>query len=663
MRYGIAAAAFIMAVLFNAAYSNYWFQFGARAGSESEFNYGAELAIQTVIQQTGMMGSPGFWVGEDLSNGAFLQAGYLIVNQTASYPTQCDQVSLCAGYERINDGQAEWFYEYFPQNYGGSNFLGAIGPAGSAGANGTINTYGFYANGTQWIILFNGAVIGRVNLGAGNSGSHSPVAFGELANTTNNATAISPVLMENFSIYNGASFTPVITAYSYRGYGEGSQQGIQVPYGVQEMGDRVNHFAIGSGLAMPGDGTQLWGAGYSFNIKSEYGNLTNSTTNLAYSRIALNTAKVVYLNNSARAVFAGWKGSGFGSYTGASNSTTIVMESNITETAEWQLQYFVNVSSDYGKTEGTGWYYSNSIVNYGINATTIYHNSSVRDVFEGWSNGSRASEGSGRITSPIKLTAAWQLEYLLNITSQYGNTTKGGWKPANSSIEVSVYPIYKGINGGQRLSFYSWSNGNRNSSFTLEVSRPASVYAEFVKQYLYTIRAEDSYGNGLLATTFFVDGKEVNGTVWLFEGQRYNITRVYYKGLWIQTNTSGIVNSSSAPVISLPVYNVEILTRDIFGAPVNASAFLRFANGTASTFSTGADGSLVIADVPYGSATGTVKYFILSNGVNAKAGSGVISLTYITPLDLLAFIIIIAAAAAIYLYSSRRLHHQARAEG
>lgn len=650
---------FSLAAIANMANANYWFQFGARGGPTSEFNSGASLTIQTIAPQAVSTGAPAFWVGEDLANGAFIQVGYLVVNQTASYPSYCSLGLGCTQYENINAGQAEWFYEYFPANYQGSAFLGAIGPAGSVGTNGTMNTYGFYANGTEWKVLFDGKAVGNVNLGAATSGPHSPVSFGELANATNNGSVVRPVVMSNLSVYNGASFTPVTSAYSYRGFGDGSQQGVIVPYGVQELEDRVNYFAIGSGLAMPVNGTQLWGAGYNLEIKSEYGNIASNTQNLAYSKAAISAPRVAYVNNATRAVFTEWVGSGVGAYSGPLNSTNVVIESNLTEIAEWQVQYFVDVSSAHGASEGMGWYNANATVNYGINSTTIYQNSTVRNVFRGWSNGVNASGGTVTAAAPMKLAANWQLQYLLNLTAQYGNTTGSGWKPANSTVAVSVYPTYNSIDSLTRLSFYSWSNGNRNSSFTLNLSHPLSLNAEFMKQYLYMIQAVDSYGNRIGATSFYANGREVNSTVWLFGGQRYNVTQAYYKGLWIPVKSSVVVNSSSVTQIRLPVYNVEISTRDIFGIPVNASAKLRFSNGTTAEFSTGNQGSLLIADAPYGSATGTVSYFIITNHI--IAGNGItVNLIFLTPLDLIAFAIIIIAAILIYTHSSKRLRHRSQ---
>ena len=286
-----------------AAHANYWFQVGARGGYQSEFNSGAEATIQTIVPQNVSTGNPAFWVGETLSNGAFIQAGYMIANQTASYPSYCSISAGCTDYENISANQAEWFFEYFPEGYNGSSFLGKIGPAGSAGINGSFNTYGFYSSGDTWNILFDGNVVGSIGLGTSGSGIHSPVAFGEIANATNNKSEVRPVAIYNFSYFDGSRFILIPEGFSYAGFGVGSSTGIKVPYGIAENGSRVNYFFVGSGFGIPANGTELWGSGYSIKINSEYGRTNSTVINNAYSQYVASEPMYIYIGNGTREEF------------------------------------------------------------------------------------------------------------------------------------------------------------------------------------------------------------------------------------------------------------------------------------------------------------------------------------------------------------------------
>lgn len=657
-RYFLLLAVLSVALLFNLALAGYWFQFGVRGGITEEFNQGANIEIQTITPQDASTGSPAFWVGEDLANGAFLQIGYLVVNQTGSYPSYCSVNSGCAQYENINQSQAEWFYEYFPQGYYGSDFLGAIGPAGSAGKNATINAYGFYYNVSKWDFLFNGNVVGSVNLGNASSGFHTPVAFGELANASNNKAIVSPVIMQNLSVYKDGKFVPAQNGYAYVGFGSGSQTNIPEPYGVVELDSRVNYFQVGSGLPVPQNGTNLWTAGYYLAIKSQYGNLTSKTEELVYSKIRLSTPRVVNVGNGERAVFIGWEGSGFGSYSGQSNTTTISIESNISEVEEWQLQYYLDTSSDYGTSTGTGWYNANATVYYGLNASTIYNNGTSRNVFQGWRNGSSSSpNGSLVITKPTLLGAIWQRQYFVNATSDYGNVSGGGWQAGNATDILSVSPLTVGINSTSRLAFYSWSNGNQNSSLPLYLTAPVKIHAAFRKQYLYEMQALDGAGNRIQANGLYANGKEVNNTGYFFSGQTYNVTQVNYKGVWIPVSESVIVDSSGVAEIKLPVYSVEVTAKDIFGIPIDAAVSVKFSNGTIFNGDLGSGGSLIIPDVPYGDATGVAQASVFTSSFQSSGGVPV-NLIFVTPFDILVFLPVMAVAALIYLYSSRKLQHQ-----
>jgi hypothetical protein len=647
-------AIFSLSIACNIAYAGYWFQFGVRAGNSGEFNQGASVSIQTIAPQNVSTGAPAFWVGDDLENSAFLQIGYLVVNETGSYPSYCDIGQGCTSYEDIGAGQAEWFYEYFPSGYSGSAFLGAVGPAGSAGVNGTFNNYGFYYSNGRWDFIFNGNNVGSVNLNASNSGAHTPVAFGELANASNGKAIIRPVIMQNLSMYSDGAFTPLATGYSYVGYGSGSQEDIPVPYGVAELNNRVDYFEVGSNVTKPADGSQLWSLGYNLNIRSKYGNLTGTTKDIAYSRIMISAPQTVYLGNGTRVEFSGWEGTGIGSYSGNSNATEVSMNGNITEVAQWKTQYLVTILSDHGRVNGTGWYAPNSTVAYGINSTLVYGNSSSRYLFGGWSIGANQSKSTIRATSPLVIKANWQPQYLVNATAQYGNVSGAGWFPANTTDTLSVGPQYVQINSTSRYGFYSWSNGQTNRSLVILINRPYSLYGSFRKQYRYSIQAVDEAGDSIYAGNLYANGQEINNTPYLFGGQAYNITTAYYKGVWMPVNRTIEVSSSAESQITLPVYNVEVLTKDIFGMPINATLKLRFTNATIINTSTGSGGEFIVYDAPYGSATVVAKYFILTS--DAKAANGLpVNLLLITPFDLLVFVPVIIIAVLVYLYSSRVL--------
>jgi hypothetical protein len=414
----LALVLFSLLLIPGIASAQYWFQAGARAGGSASNNNGASVEIQTVLPQTLGAGTMGFWTGENLPNGAFLQVGYVIENQSGNYPIDCT-MSGCSSTEHITAGNAEWFYEYFLP--GDSNtFLGSIGPDGSAGANGDFNTYSFYSLGNTWYFQFNNETIGSVDLGVSNSGPYPPLAVAEAANASNAGLFMSRVAFANLSAYKYDTYLPVAEAYGTIGYGVGSRVDLRNPYGVREIGTRINYFEVGSGLTQTTNNTKLWTLGYKLKVVSKYGDISSGNSYVAYSSVRMTSPTVVYFNNRSRAVFQGWTGTGLGSYTGSRNIVTLSIDSDIEETALWEVQNFVNVTSMFGNYTGTDWYANSSLAYYGVDRGITYQNGKPRFIFSGWSNGNKQLNGSARITSPLNITALWQYKTTLFGKDAYG---------------------------------------------------------------------------------------------------------------------------------------------------------------------------------------------------------------------------------------------------
>jgi len=237
-----------LAFMISTAASQYWFQTGAVGTYNASRNIGAAVTIETVYQNI-TSGSMGFWVGETLSNSAFAQVGYEIENQSGFYPNNCD-ISGCNGSVYIAAGTPTWFWEYFPQDYNGSAFLGGIGANGSAGPSGSFNTYSMNSSGNVWNFYFNGNKIGSVDLGASTSGANPPTAIGEIAATDTNRQYMGPVIFENLRYYYYGGSTQVPVAYSTISYGKGSESLLPNLYGIEEVGTHTNMFEVGSGIPL-----------------------------------------------------------------------------------------------------------------------------------------------------------------------------------------------------------------------------------------------------------------------------------------------------------------------------------------------------------------------------------------------------------------------------
>ncbi len=639
-----AAVLLAMLVIANVAHGQVWLQSGASGGDNSASNYGASVSIQTIYQNISD-GSLGFWIGENLANDAFVQVGYEIVNQSAYYPTYCSP-SSCSGKTYINAGVPTWFWEYFPSGSDESTFYGGIGGDGTARNNGTFNTYAFKSNGNTWNFYFDNKQIGSANLGTSSSGQNAPSIIAEVAQTQTDSFVMKVVRFKDATFYNGNSFVQIPSAYSQIGYGIGSEKTLPNVYGVQEVDHNVNYFEVGSGLPTQSE-TMLWQLGYSLAIVSQYANLTGSGNYSAYVPVTLHAPSAINTSAHVREILVGWKGIGIGSYTGNATNATVIMDGNITETALWQRQYYLNVNDQYNDTSGAGWYNANSTATLRVENTPINISNGTRLAFEGWGNGTHTNPTRVLMDAPRSIAVQWGTQYFIAAYSSYGNTTGTGWYDQNSRANLSIKGIYAPTGDLSRLAFTGWSNGNSSAKTFVVADRPMTISAQFGQQYMVRFVAEDAYGNSINVEYYNISGnKIVNDSLFLFANKKYNVEYMYYKNTIVAMNYALDVNAPETIGIKTPVYDVVISTMSVFRTPVNATVNATFKNGTKVVMYTGKNGHLALQDIPYGYVKGYVKYFGLTESINTVEGSDAY-LTLITPsliAAILAGIAIIALA-------------------
>ncbi|HYY91921.1 MAG TPA: hypothetical protein VE955_08025, partial [Candidatus Dormibacteraeota bacterium] len=201
----------------------YWFQQGVQGDSSTYNSVGARVTIRTVYDNVNN-DAHSYWVGTILANDAFVQVGYL------NEPTTTNHYYCCA-----------WFFEYFPP--GNTNSPPIIGPSGSAGPIGSWHTYSMNYNASAgvgvWSFYMDDKYLGSsptsgqlYYLGSGdsNSGTHSPAALSEVAETTVNTDIIGPAEFKNFQYETSpSSWNDVPTGHVHWGYGATSSTSLPNP--------------------------------------------------------------------------------------------------------------------------------------------------------------------------------------------------------------------------------------------------------------------------------------------------------------------------------------------------------------------------------------------------------------------------------------------------
>jgi hypothetical protein len=627
-KYDLIVVIISLMSLVGAAQAQYWFQSGANGGVNSQNNNGGGVSIQTISPQQETIGSLAYWVGETLSNGAFVQMGYEVPNQTGYAPQNCTP-SGCSNTTLYQQGVPAWFWEYFTTNGNQNTFYGEIGPSGSAGLNGTFHNYSFNSSGDVWNFWFDGQNIGSINLGTSSSGSNPLLSIAEYADTNSNNYLMPDIIFKNMQVYNGRYYVPVSQAYSFVNYGKGSEESLPNPYGVKEIDNLINDFMAGSGLPVASQ-SLLWSQGFKLNIVSNYG--VNGTEDyLAYTQVKLSMPMIINITSSKREKFAGWQGTGSGSYTGPLNTTSVYLGSNITERALWITQYYVNATSQYGIVSGGGWSDANSNVSVSLNSNIIGIASGERAVLSGWSNGDKQKNVTVFVYGPITINADWTIQYLVNATTAYGSITGDGWYNANSTDTISPTVLTLNAAPQQRIEFEGWSDGVNQSTRQITITGPVFISAVYAKQYFVTLSSEDAYSRAINASYFSIDGNNVTTGFFAFQNRVYTVSSVYYKNVQLLSNK--VIANVAYPQtvqIQLPVYNVTVQAVGIFDIPLNASLNITFKNNTHVATYLGSQGKLVIPDVPYGYAYGYDNFLGERQGVSLSNG-GIAQSSFVTP--------------------------------
>ncbi|MEB3788022.1 MAG: hypothetical protein GSR78_04610 [Desulfurococcales archaeon] len=120
---------------------------------------------------------------------------------------------------------------------------------------------------------------------------------------------------------------------------------------------------------------------------------------------------VYYTAPGTRYVFKGWNNGA------SSKSISVPVDEWTTVIALYEKQYYVEVSSEYGSPEGSGWYPEGARVNLTVDDTVMIDDG-VRAVFSSWSGGEKPGSSSGNYIyafQPTKLTVSWSIEYLVEV--------------------------------------------------------------------------------------------------------------------------------------------------------------------------------------------------------------------------------------------------------
>ena len=197
--------------------SIYSYQAGANAFmSGSRANLGVSAEIQTHIYSIDYPNTTDradlFFVGSTLVNGGFVQFGFGFEPGLLCLRAfvQLNGAGKCmGGWHVIPNGDARWFWEYWPDYTGRLGVYTQIGPSMSAGADGTWHTFTISgASNRSWSFILDGEEVASLNVTPAIA-TDNPYVAAE-AVTTQEPGQLGPVRFQNISYLSSGVWRPVV---------------------------------------------------------------------------------------------------------------------------------------------------------------------------------------------------------------------------------------------------------------------------------------------------------------------------------------------------------------------------------------------------------------------------------------------------------------------
>jgi len=333
------------------------FKVGAWGDDASRNNRGVEVRIETRTYNSAENSFNYFWVGDDLSDGAFIQFGYALEPGVHCLRGSVLQGTLtCEGTsESIMNSDARWEWQYWP-DLSKPDFYFGIGPSTSVGQNATFHEYAITENSLNtWSFMLDGETVTQTAFPA--NPSIDPALIVAEGSATNSSQPLGPARFDLLSYYNGSQWKPVdsLIAASSCGISVGC---VANEYGAAAIGP--DSIIAGFGITRSPDGALLWTRqeepvhvqvhqGVQFFVTSVYGTQQyNSSANLTLPKGMFAYVSLPDTDTSTPGVL-GWLGAQdhFQGWVGAvkSNNLTarILVDSNESVTAVWSTDTTVPI--------------------------------------------------------------------------------------------------------------------------------------------------------------------------------------------------------------------------------------------------------------------------------------------------------------------------------
>jgi hypothetical protein len=206
----------------------------------------------------------------------------------------------------------------------------------------------------------------------------------------------------------------------------------------------------------------------------------------------ISTDQYVDLISGSRYRFDGWTTGDMGEIVDpSSTSTTVLVDSAKTVTANYVTQYYLTVDSAYDTPSGEGWYDSGVTANFSV-TSPVSGGADTQYVCTGFTGDASGSGTSGSIlmNNSKTITFNWKTQYYLTVSSAHDTPSGEGWYDAGDTAYASLSDGTVSGGVGTQYVFTGWSGDASGSGLTsdpiiMDYSKTAT--ADWKTQYYLTV--------------------------------------------------------------------------------------------------------------------------------------------------------------------------------
>lgn len=253
------------------AVSTYNLQVGAYGDDDSIGNMGVRAEIRTNIYHVNYPDEDTFWVGNILSNSAFIQFGYIIEHSgryCSNATVMLDTSIACSGdYISVDGSEVLLFWAYSPSNSDVLFYYGLTRHV-LVGINASWHVYSIVADrtGGGWVFLVDNKDVAHAVFPVSSSSdrifivAEKAFRFGQITNSTRALTPgrLGPVEFRNIAYLKDDNWHFVTELYAIVNCGV-NPTCPPIPYGVSLV--EPNHIIAGTSIPRPNDKQLLWSKG------------------------------------------------------------------------------------------------------------------------------------------------------------------------------------------------------------------------------------------------------------------------------------------------------------------------------------------------------------------------------------------------------------------